>query len=145
MWLAGARALATDASTPLVTGNAPFRDLLVAWLQRGAPASHVRLSARSGDARTDALVDALAPGLVALLERLTDRQREVARLLLVDGVRRARIAETLGISRPTVSVMVDRARIVELGPLAAALDRLFAAGVQVALTGREPAAASDSA
>ncbi len=136
---------ATGALPPLATGDAPFGDLLLAWLQGGAPAPHVRLSARSGDAQTDTLVDALAPGLVALLERLTDRQREVARLLLVDGVRRAQIAETLGVSRPTVSVMVDRARIVELRPLAAALDQLFAAGVVMSLLGQESAAAPDPA
>ncbi len=155
VWLAGARVppVGTPPSTetppstgplrPIAAGDAPFRDLLLAWLQGGAPARHVRLVARTGDARTDALVDDLAPGLVALLERLTDRQREVARLLLVDGIRRAQIAEALGISRPTVSVMVDRARIVELGPLAAALDDLFAAGVRMAPAGDHPAAALD--
>jgi DNA-binding CsgD family transcriptional regulator len=84
---------------------------------------------RSGDPATDATLHALAPAFVAMLEDLTDRQREVARLLLLEGRRRAQIAEALRISRPTVSVMVDRARLEELPGVAAALDAIFAAAV----------------
>ena len=46
--------------------------------------------------------------LAALLAELTDRQREVARLLLIEGLRRAEAAERLGVSRATVSVIATR-------------------------------------
>ena len=98
--------------------------------------AHDELVVRSGDPHTDALIADLAPALVALLRHLTDRQRTVGRLLLVDGLRRSEIAERLGISRPTVSVMVDRARLVEIGRVASGLDALFQTGLERAAEDR---------
>jgi len=87
---------------------------------------------RSGDAATDELLDDVAPALAALLDGLTGRQRTIAQLILVDGLRQSDAAQLLGVSRPTVSVAVERARIREIGGLAGAIRRLFAAGVGAA-------------
>jgi DNA-binding XRE family transcriptional regulator len=87
---------------------------------------------RSGDAATDELLDDVAPALAALLEGLTGRQRTIAQLILVDGMRQSDAAQLLGVSRPTVSVAVERARIREIGGLAHAIRRLFGAGIAAA-------------
>jgi DNA-binding CsgD family transcriptional regulator len=88
------------------------------------------LVAQTGDAAADALLLDLGPVLAALLAELTDRQREVARLLLVEGLRRAEAAERLGVSRATVSVIAARGRVRHLAALAAALARTFGEGVE---------------
>jgi RNA polymerase sigma factor (sigma-70 family) len=88
------------------------------------------LLARSGDPSADALLDELGPVLAALLDELTDRQREIARLILIDDLRRAEAAERLGVSRATVSVIAARARVRHLGALASALARTFRDGVE---------------
>lgn len=76
---------------------------------RNAPS----LAIRTGDPRSDELLDTLAPLLAELLAGLTERQRTVARLLLVDRLRQAEIAQRLGIRRATVSVMAARLRSVD--------------------------------
>ena len=86
------------------------------------------LLAVTGDPMADGLLEDLGPLLPALLGELTARQREVGRLLLVDGFRRADIAERLGVSRATVSVIADRGRIRYLGRLTAALALIFRDG-----------------
>ncbi len=88
------------------------------------------LLAVTGDALADALLLDLGPVLAALLAELTDRQREVARLLLIEGLRRAEAAERLGVSRATVSVIATRGRVRHLASLASALARTFAEGVE---------------
>jgi DNA-binding CsgD family transcriptional regulator len=90
------------------------------------------LLVRSGDAATDELLDDVAPALAALLAALTGRQRTIAQLVLVDGLRQSDAAHLLGVSRPTVSVAVERARIREIGGLARAIQRLLAGGVAAA-------------
>lgn len=139
----------------LAPGRGPFRALLGAWLAAprgchwlvarrsvlpadlddpvgerlaGSPGRGDRITIRSGDGRRDRILAGLAPSLSALLGRLTDRQRDVARLLLVDRRRRSEIATILGISRPTVSVMVDRAHLPEIERLVETLDMLIAEG-----------------
>ncbi len=87
-------------------------------------------SRSTGDAAADALLLDLGPVLAALLAELTDRQREVARLLLIEGLRRAEAAERLGVSRATVSVIATRGRVRHLASLAAALARTFGDGVE---------------
>ena len=79
------------------------------------------LAIQTGDPRADALLVELAPLLGTLLGDLTSRQREIARLMLVDGLRQADVAERLGVSRATISVMADRARIRHLDGLASAI------------------------
>ena len=86
------------------------------------------LAARTGDADADVLLDELGSLLPVLLADLTDRQREAARLLLVDGLRRSEVATRLGVSRATVSVLADRAHVREIGGLARGLARAFATG-----------------
>jgi RNA polymerase sigma factor (sigma-70 family) len=88
------------------------------------------LLATTGDPAADALLDELGPVLAALLDELTDRQREVARLILIENLRRAEAAERLGVSRATVSVIAARARVRHLGSLASALARTFRDGVE---------------
>ena len=87
------------------------------------------ITVRTGAPGPDALIADLASALPALLAGLTDRQREAGRLLLIDGLRRSEIAATLRISRPTVSVMVDRARLLELNRLARGLDEILRTSV----------------
>jgi DNA-binding NarL/FixJ family response regulator len=86
------------------------------------------LAARTEDPDTDALLDDLGSLLPVLLADLTERQREAARLVLIDGLRRSDVAERLGVSRATVSVMADRAHVREIGGLARGLARAFTAG-----------------
>ena len=94
------------------------------------------LAVRSGDPATDLLLDDVAPALAALLADLTGRQRTIARLLLVDGLRQSEAAQRLGVSRPTVSVAVERARIREIDGLARAVRTLLARGIVAAGDGR---------
>ena len=95
-----------------------------------AKARREGLLAVTGDAVADALLQDLGPVLAALLAELTDRQREVARLLLIEGLRRAEAAERLGVSRATVSVIATRGRVRHLASLAGALARTFGDGVE---------------
>jgi len=98
-----------------------------ALMERAKP-SRDRLLVETGDPDVDPLLADLAPLLPRLLADLTARQREVARAIVLDGLRRAEVAARLGISRATVSVMADRARVRELAGLARALATLFRAG-----------------
>jgi predicted DNA-binding protein (UPF0251 family) len=86
------------------------------------------LVSTTGDPAADRLLAEVGPLLPALLAELTARQREVARLILVDGLRRADAAERLGVSRATVSVIATRARVRHVGRLATALATIFADG-----------------
>jgi hypothetical protein len=100
-----------------------------------------RIAAVRGVAWIDDLLDGTAPLLGELLDDLTDRQREIARLMLVDGLRRSEVAERLGVSRATISVAADRAHLRELGELARVVRTLIhldpAAGGMI--TGMSPA------
>jgi predicted DNA-binding protein (UPF0251 family) len=108
------------------------RDLL-----RRAKAQRDGLIVQTGDGEADAVLADIAPLLPALLADLTPRQREVGRLLLVDGLRNIDAADRLGVSRATVSVVAERGRIRHLGALARAVAAIFRSGVLV--TGAEPA------
>jgi DNA-directed RNA polymerase specialized sigma24 family protein len=79
----------------------------------------------SGDPPTDDLLDGLGPLFGELLADLTDRQREIAWLLLVEGLRRSEAAERLHVSRATVSVAADRAHLRSVGELARVLQTLL--------------------
>lgn len=84
---------------------------------------------RSGSAPEDALLADLAPLLAELVGELTPRQREIAQLALVGGLRQADVAERLGVSRATISVTWSRSRVRSIERLARALRTVFAAGV----------------
>lgn len=83
-----------------------------------AAARRERLAIVSGRPATDDLLDGLAPLLGELLADLTDRQREIAWPILVEGLRRSEAAERLGVSRATISVAADRAHLRGIGELA---------------------------
>ncbi len=85
-----------------------------------------RLAAVSGDPDTDALLDGTAPLLGTLLAELTERQRAIAWLVLVEGLRRSEAAARLGVSRATVSVAADRAHLRAIGDLAGVVRTLLA-------------------
>jgi DNA-binding CsgD family transcriptional regulator len=108
---AGRWAVARDETT--------VRDLLVA--SRGLP----RLVIRSGSGTVDVLLGGVAPLLPVLLDDLTERQRVIARLLLLDGLHQAEIARRLGVSRPTISVAVARGHLREIARLADAVRTLL--------------------
>jgi RNA polymerase sigma factor (sigma-70 family) len=87
------------------------------------------LGMRSGSRDTDLLLADLSPLLAELLGELSARQREIARLALVDGLRQAEVAERLGVSRATISVTWGRSRVRSIERLTRVLRTLFAAGV----------------
>ena len=91
-----------------------------------------RLIVRTGDEGADRLLDGIAPLLIDLLDDLSDRQRVVARLLLVDGLRQADVADALAVSRATISVMVGRGRIRSIERLAGAVRAVVLAARQAA-------------
>ena len=85
-----------------------------------------------GDSRADDLLVDLAPLLADLLADLTDRQRSIARLMLVDRLRQSEVAERVGVSRATISVMAERARIRRIDGLLAVLRRIVADSLRAA-------------
>jgi DNA-directed RNA polymerase specialized sigma24 family protein len=82
----------------------------------------------SGDPMTDAALDDLTPLLADLLADLTKRQRTVARLVLVEGLRRSEAAERLEVSRATVSVVAERAHLRSIDRLARRISATFEDG-----------------
>lgn len=90
------------------------------------------LAVRTGDLHADELLDCTAPVLADLLERLTPRQRTVARLMLVDGRNQAEVAETLHVARATVSVSSQRAGLRSIDRSLRVVRVLFAEGAQLA-------------
>jgi hypothetical protein len=94
-----------------------------------ARARRERLLVAVGAEPADTLLADLAPLLGDLLGDLTDRQRAIAGLMLVEGLRQADVAERLDVSRATISVMAERARIRRLQGLLAALRRIVADAV----------------
>jgi DNA-directed RNA polymerase specialized sigma24 family protein len=84
----------------------------------------------TGDLPTDALLADVAPLYAILLANLTPRQREIGRLMLVEDMRQADVAERLGVARPTVSVAVERARLREIVRLGRAIVTLLRQGAE---------------
>jgi hypothetical protein len=99
------------------------------------------LLARSGDPGADRLLDDVTPVLADLLADLSPRQRTIARLMLVEGLRQAHVAETLGVARATVSVAHGRGRLAAIERLLDASRHLFAAGMAAAASERDRGAA----
>lgn len=90
------------------------------------------LQMRTGSAAHDPLLEDLAPLLAELLAELTPRQRELARLALLEGLRQADAADRLGVSRAAMSVGWGRARVRALERLTRALRTIFRDGVRAA-------------
>jgi hypothetical protein len=87
------------------------------------------LLCRTGDPEADALLDGTAPVLAAIIDDMTDRQRLVARLALVEGMRQADIAERLEVARPTVSVSYSRGDVRNLERFVGAIRTIWAQGL----------------
>lgn len=87
----------------------------------------------TGDPRSDRLLSDMAPVLGELLWGLTARQREIARLALLEGRRQTDIATELGVSRATISVTFARARLRSLARLLDAIRLSFREGLDAAL------------
>lgn len=78
-----------------------------------------------GAPEPDLLLADLAPVLADLLERLTERQRLVARLALVEELRQAEVAERLGVRRATISISFSRAAVGSLRRLLSASRHVY--------------------
>ena len=127
-WVVAAGAV-EPGSGPAIERTGP------AFLEARALTSEVRrrrdlLAVRSGDQATDVLLEDVAPPLGRLLADLTDRQRLVGRLLLVERLRQSEVAERLDIARPTVSVVADRAHVRDLERLRHAVVSLLRSGIE---------------
>jgi DNA-directed RNA polymerase specialized sigma24 family protein len=93
-----------------------------------ARTGHERLVIRTGRPDVDGLLDDLAPALTDMLDGLTERQRTVARLALIDGLRQAEVSDRLKVRRATVSVSFSRARVRPLARLVAGMRRVYSRG-----------------
>lgn len=105
------------------TGEA-FLTARAALLENRRQRSSLRIV--TGDPNSDGLLEDLAPVLGRAIDDLTPAQRRVARLILVDGLRRSEVADRLGVSRATVSVTADRAAVPSLERLVRAVRTLVA-------------------
>ena len=76
-----------------------------------ARTSRERIAIVTGDGYADDLLADLTPALVDLLDSLTPRQRLVAQMAVVEGLRQSQMAERLGVRRATISVAFGRARV----------------------------------
>lgn len=91
-----------------------------------ARTGHERLVILTGDPGVDELLADLTPALVDMLDGLTERQRTVARLAVIDDLRQSEVADRLKVRRATVSVAFSRARIRSLIRLVAGLRLVYA-------------------
>ncbi len=139
---AGRSSPATSIPAPAPPSSAPAaRSSSPASRSPGRRAHRDGLVALTGDPEADERLADLGPLLAALLADLTPRQREVARLIVVDELRRSEVADHLGVSRATVSVIADRARVRHLPGLARTLASIFAEGARRAEAERRAATA----
>ena len=82
------------------------------------------------DPEADALLDAVAPVLASLIDRMTDRQREVLHLQAIDRLRQEAIADRLGVSQPAISGVLARAGARDVARLTAAVRTLLKDGIR---------------
>ena len=101
-------------------------------LLEGARTRRDGLTVHVGDGRSDDLLAELAPLLADLLADLSERQRAIARLMLVDRLRQSEVAERLEVSRATISVMAERARIRRIEGLLDVVRQIVTDGVAAA-------------
>jgi RNA polymerase sigma factor (sigma-70 family) len=88
--------------------------------------SHERLVILSGDEAADELLADLNPILADLLDGLTERQRTIARLAILQQLRQSEIADRLGVRAATISVSFSRARLRSLQRLVSGIRRVYA-------------------
>ena len=122
-----------DVDTDPTEGRAPATErtgpafVRAREVMDGSRASHERLVILTGEPRVDLLLSDLAPALVEMLDNLSERQRVVARLALIDNLRQSEVADRLKIRRATVSVAFSRARVRSL--------QRFVAGMRIVYSG----------
>jgi DNA-directed RNA polymerase specialized sigma24 family protein len=68
--------------------------------------------------------------LASLIDRMTDRQREVLRLQAIERMRQEAIAERLGISQPAISGLLARAGARDVARLTDAVRTLLGDGIR---------------
>ena len=93
-----------------------------------ARTSHERLVILTGEADMDLLLADLTPALVDMLDGLTERQRTVARLALIEDLRQSEVADRLKVRRATISVSFSRARVRPLQRLVEGIRRVYSTG-----------------
>lgn len=98
------------------------------------------LRCASGEAAIDALLDDIAPVLASLIDRMTDRQREVLQLQSIERLRQEEIAGRLGVSQPAISGVLARAGARDVARLAAAVRTLLGDGIGSSLGSGSPVA-----
>ena len=81
----------------------------------------------TGEPGADRLLGDLAPLLAELLAELTPSQARIARLMLIEDLRQADVADSLGVSRATVSVAHARGHIRSIDRLLDALRGIMGA------------------
>jgi len=81
----------------------------------------------TGEPGADRLLGDLAPLLAELLAELTPSQARIARLMLIEDLRQADVADALGVSRATVSVAHGRGHIRSIDRLLDALRGIMGA------------------
>jgi len=94
----------------------------------GARAGHERLVLSTGRPDVDALLGDLAPALVDVLDGLTERQRTVARMAVLEDLRQSEVADRLNVRRATISVSFNRARVRSLRRLVTGIRRVYSSG-----------------
>ncbi len=89
------------------------------------PRAGGRAVVRTGSDHEDRLLEDLLPALFDQLDELTERQRTVVRLALVDGLRQSQVAARLGVKRATVSISFERSHVGSLNRFVSALRRIM--------------------
>jgi hypothetical protein len=117
-----------DPAPPAAPAGELTGPVVVAAEAAVAEAKHrrERLVLRTGNAAADALLDGMAPALMDMLGELTQTQRHVAALAVIEGLRQSEVAERLKVRRATISVSFARARVASLESLAGAIRRVCA-------------------
>jgi hypothetical protein len=93
------------------------------------------LRCATGDPAADALLHEVAPVLASLIDRMTDRQRQVLHLQAIEGLRQEVIADRLGVSQPAISGVLARAGARDVARLTAAVRTLLRDGIGRSLGG----------
>jgi DNA-directed RNA polymerase specialized sigma24 family protein len=124
-------AVAGEVDVDVTEGQAPATErsgpafLAARRAMEAARRGHERLVMLTGRAEVDVLLADLAPALVDIFDGLTERQRTVARMALIDDLRQSEVADRLNVRRATISVSFNRARVRSLQGLAAAFRQVY--------------------
>jgi DNA-binding CsgD family transcriptional regulator len=87
--------------------------------------THERFVMVTGNEQLDELLADLTPAFAELIEAMTPRQRQVARLAVIDNLRQSEVADRLAVRRATVSVAFSRARVHPLKRLLSGIRNVY--------------------